>query len=404
MSVHEILLAQKLSVGYGEDKVIIGDVNIKALQGQVICLIGPNGAGKSTILRTLSGLLAPIKGSVYIGESDIKTLKADQLAKRMALVLTEKLKLEMMNAYEVVSMGRIPYTNFFGKLSQNDHEIVKKSLSTVGALNLSEREFVSLSDGEKQKVMIARALAQEPELIILDEPTSHLDIKNKVELICIINELARSKGLTVILALHDVDIAAKACQTMLMVKNGCIIASGNPEDIIKDGAISSLYAIEGASYDSVTGSIEIINDLKPSAYVVAGAGTGASVYRMLSRLGYGIATGVLHKNDVDYLVASSMKLSIAAEEGFNRISESSVTKSLNTISDMSFCVDTAFPIGEINACNLTILNQAVQSGKTLYSFRPRSEYFKLYDEPDKVIPIESMHALSERLKEAVERV
>ena len=147
-------------------------------------------------MRTLAGMLAPIGGTVKIGRDDLHTIKPKILARQMAVVLTERLHINMATAYEIVAMGRAPYTGFFGRLSGEDHAIVRHSLHTVGADDLAKREFLSLSDGEKQKVLIARALAQQPSLIILDEPTSHLDIKHKVEVIRILEKLSRQQGLT----------------------------------------------------------------------------------------------------------------------------------------------------------------------------------------------------------------
>ncbi len=155
-----VISARGLDVGY-DKKIVVSGVEINALKGQVICLIGPNGSGKSTILRTLAGMLAPVGGIVYIGPNDIRSIKPNELAKQMAVVLTESLNVNMTSAYEIASMGRIPYTGFFGRLSADDHRIVRECMQIVGAADLAERDFSSLSDGEKQKILIARALAQE---------------------------------------------------------------------------------------------------------------------------------------------------------------------------------------------------------------------------------------------------
>ena len=212
-----IVNAVQVNAGY-ENKTVVEGVNLEGLKGQMICLLGPNGAGKNTILRTLSGLLAPVSGTVQIGGTDISSLRENALAKKLAVVLTEQSAPALMTVYELVSMGRYPHTNFWGKLEKEDYEVINGAFEQVGVEHLAERYYSELSDGEKQKVMIARALVQQPELIILDEPTSHLDIHHKVEIIQILNNLCRTLGITAILSLHDIDLAAKGCQTLLMVR------------------------------------------------------------------------------------------------------------------------------------------------------------------------------------------
>ena len=393
-----ILSTEKLSVGYEKNKAVIGSIDIDALKGQVISIIGPNGAGKSTILRTLSGLLAPIEGTVRISGTDIRLMSGGQKAKQMAVVLTEKLSVSMTTAYEIAAMGRIPYTGFFGKLSSSDHEIIQSSLREVGAQDLSDRMFASLSDGEKQKIMIARALAQQPQLIILDEPTNHLDIKNKIELVRILGRLAGDSGLTVILALHEIDIAAKASHVMLMVKDGCVVAQGNPEDIVDRNSISRLYDIEGASYDAVLGSMELCNDKAPEIFVASGAGTGVPVYRMLSKMNYGIATGILHRNDIDYSVASAMKLNIVSEESFCTIGADRIIQAEQLMKQSSVVVDTGFPVGDSNKANIELIRKASQQGIACFSMRESSEIDRIYKSENAAAGVRSVSELQSHLK------
>ncbi|MCL2150746.1 MAG: ABC transporter ATP-binding protein [Coriobacteriia bacterium] len=377
-----VLYAEDLDVGYS-NKAVIKGINVNALRGQTICLIGPNGAGKTTILRTLAGMLAPVDGSVYISQDtinqeDISKVKAADRARYMAVVLTEKPDMNQTTAYEIVSMGRTPFTDFFGRLDEEDHQIIRESMQAVGASDLADRYFNSLSDGEKQKVMIARALAQEPKLIILDEPTSHLDIRHKIEVIRILNQLSQERQLTVILALHDVDIAVKSCQNVLMVKDGEVVAQGKPEDIVQADTIGSLYDILGASYDSVLGSFELCYQNTPEIFVVAGAGTGAPFFRSLSRLGYGIATGILHENDIDFKISSAMHLTVVSEESFSPITDARVQQARSLMSASSCAIDAGFPIGSFNYPNLECLQAYAKDGGTVYSLRSSSEIADLY--------------------------
>lgn len=393
--MNSVIRTNSLDVGY-DRKTVVSSVDINALKGHVICLIGPNGAGKTTILRTLAGMLAPLGGSVYIGKNDIRMVKPNDLAKQMAVMLTERFNMNMTTAYEIVSMGRMPYTGFFGRLNEDDHRIVRESIQVVGATELSERIFTSLSDGEKQKFLIARALAQEPQLLILDEPTNHLDIKHKIEVIRILNRLSTTNGITVILALHDVDIAVKNCQFVMLAKDGKIVAQGRPEDIIGEDTISNLYDIEGAKFNAVTGSIEICNDKPQKAFIVSGAGTGTPVFRLLSRMGCGAATGILHKNDVDYLIAESMKLTVIAEQSFEPVSKANRDIAETLIQGAAFVVDTDFPIGTYNNDNIEILRDAAEV-KPVLCMRPLEEIERLYVKSHNIVQVASIGQLQDQI-------
>lgn len=395
-----ILCTRELNVGY-DGKTVIRDVDIRALKGQTICLIGPNGAGKSTILRTLTGMLAPVKGCVCVGSEDVRRMKPGDRAKRMAVVLTERLNLNMTKAREVVAMGRTPYTGFFGKLTQQDRDIVEKCLRTVNAWELRDRDYSSLSDGEKQKILIARALAQTPELIVLDEPTSHLDIRHKIEVIRILNRLALETGLTVILALHDIDIAVKFCQVVLMVKDGRIVAQGRPEDIVRRDTLSSLYGIDGAYYDSVLGSVEICNEAEPEIFVAAGAGSGIPAYRAASRLGLGVATGILTENDVDCVVARDMRLRIVAGPSFEPVGGELAREAEGWIKTCRILLDAGFPVGRENRENVRLLQRAAESGRELLCLRSAQECAGLYGGAGKISALSSMAELSSRLEKEV---
>ncbi len=386
----ELLRTDQLNVGY-DGEAVIRNVQIEALKGQTICLIGPNGAGKSTILRTLSGMLAPVDGTVYIDGTNIRQVKSSALSRLMAVVLTEKLNLNLTMAYDIVAMGRMPYTGFFGKLEEHDHEIVRSCMATVGAENLADKDYNNLSDGEKQKVLIARALAQEPELIILDEPTSHLDIKHKIEVVRILNQLSAQRGMTVILALHDVDLAVKNCQIVLLVKDGRILAQGRPEDVIQEQTIGELYDVEGASYNSLLGLMELKNLQTPVAFVAAGGGKGIPVYRYLGRAGIGVSTGILFDNDIDYAVAKAMDLTVVAQKGFCPIEPAQITMAEQLLSSCSFAVDSGFPVGPYNAVNLRLLKTAAQKGTQVYSFRQDAEIEEIYE----ALPIRPVHSVGE---------
>ena len=174
---------------------LIHDINIQVEKGKILTLIGPNGSGKSTILKSITRHLSKICGQVYIDRQEIYAWSARELARQVAVVLTDRIHPELMTCEEVVAMGRYPYTNALGKLTPHDKEIVAQAMERVHALDLAERDFSTLSDGQRQRIMLARAICQEPEIIVLDEPTAYLDIRHKIELLDILRRAKRRNGL-----------------------------------------------------------------------------------------------------------------------------------------------------------------------------------------------------------------
>lgn len=372
-----ILSAEGLNVGYGK-KTIVSGLNLNAMKGQVICLLGPNGAGKTTVLRTLSGLFAPVSGTVKVEGVGIGTLKQKELSQKLSVVLTESVTLSLTTVEELVSMGRTPHTGLMGRLTEEDRRIVAEALKTVGAAALRERYFDELSDGEKQKVMIARALVQEPKLMILDEPTSHLDIRHKIEVIRVLQRLSGEKGITCILSLHDIDLALKGCQTVLLVRDGKIAAQGTPEEVVGSGRIQELYEISGARYSELLGAVELTGRASGEIFVAGGAGSGVCLYRALSRSGYGLTAGVLHRGDVDFQIAEPICSKVIAEEPFEPISHENAEKAFALIRAAKCAVDSGFPIGRGNLENAELLKRAVKGGKPVLSLRDPDEGARLY--------------------------
>lgn len=370
-----IFSAKNLSVGY-DKKAVVSGINFNASKGSIICLLGPNGAGKSTILKTFSGLLAPIDGTVEIYGENIKAMSNKKLAKKMSVVLTENISPSLMTVYELTVMGRMPHTGFMGNLNDNDYKIAYDSLKAVGAIDLKDRYISELSDGEKQKVMIARAIAQEPEIIILDEPTSHLDIKYKIEIMRVLQKLTREKSITCILSLHDIDLAIKCCQTIILVNDNHIDAIGTPEEIVSTGLIQKLYDISGAIYNEITGSIEFISSNSNDIFVIGGGGSGTPIYRIFSRIGYGLTSGVIHKNDIDFFIAKSICSNIVSERPYEPIQDNTFSNALNMMQNSKCIIDSGFEIGYINKRNIELIEIALKQGKTVFSLRNKQEFLR----------------------------
>ena len=245
-----------LSVGY-DKKALIHDICIGIKKGEIVTLIGPNGSGKSTILKSITRQLQIIGGKVYFDDRNLNSFSYKELSTRMAVVLTERMRPELMTCHDIVATGRYPYTGRLGILSREDEEKVEEAMRAVHAESLGSRDFNNISDGQRQRVLLARAICQEPDIIILDEPTSFLDIKHKLDLLSILRDMAKKKQITVIMSLHEIDLAQKIADKIICVKGDTISHFGKPEDIFKENMIKELYEINNGFFDPLFGSIEL---------------------------------------------------------------------------------------------------------------------------------------------------
>ena len=226
----DYLQTDALSVGYN-GKTLISKVALSVQRGRIVTLIGPNGSGKSTILKTIIGQLPSISGSVFLDGADMRSRSRGDVARRMAILMTARMDPELMTCRDVVSTGRYPYTGHLGVLRPEDKAIVEQSLRETDALDFADRPFQSISDGQRQRVLLARALCQQPELIVLDEPTSFLDIRYKLELLTILKRMVREEHLAVLMSLHELDLAARVSDTVVCVAGDRIDRVGPPSEI-----------------------------------------------------------------------------------------------------------------------------------------------------------------------------
>lgn len=238
---------KKVSVGY-DGRAVIKEMEIALPRGDILTLIGPNGAGKSTVLKSIAGQLRLLGGTVYLGKENLAEVKAQDLAKKMAVVFTEKVRAELKTCRDVVATGRYPYTGWFGVLSENDWRIVDEVMVLTRITALSEEAFDKVSDGQKQRVMLARAMCQEPEIVVLDEPTSYLDIRYKLEFLSLLQEMRKKKGLTVIMSLHELELAKLVSDKMLCLKGEYVERYGTPEEIFVSDFIEQLFDIDKDSF------------------------------------------------------------------------------------------------------------------------------------------------------------
>ena len=252
METKTIIEIRDLSTGYStkkEEKIIGAHLNGALHEGDFVCLLGPNGAGKSTLLKTLAGLQPAIHGDVIIQNILLANYKPKELSKVVSVVLTDNTKLSGMTVYDVVAMGRSPYTGFWGQLKDSDHAIIEKCMQWVGVSELKDRQMGNLSDGERQKVMIAKSIAQETPIILLDEPTAFLDYPSKVSVMLMLHRLAKSKNKTILLSTHDIENALQISDEIWLLDEEKGLISGIPEDLCKEGCIEDFFVTEGMYFD-----------------------------------------------------------------------------------------------------------------------------------------------------------
>lgn len=256
---HIILKTEDLSIGYTSKKEqtrVASNINIELHKGELVGLVGGNGIGKSTLLRTLTKVQDALSGSVSINGKNIKQFPALDLAKVMSLVLTEQTMSKNLSVYELVALGRQPYTNWVGNLSENDLTVINTALIQTNIIELKNKRCFELSDGQLQKVMIARALAQDTDLIILDEPTSHLDMYHKAYILKLLQKLAHETGKTILFSSHEVDLAIQLCDTMIVMTETHVITSTPCNHILK-GTFETLFPKDLITFDAKTGSFRV---------------------------------------------------------------------------------------------------------------------------------------------------
>lgn len=355
-----------LSVGY-DGNTLIHDISIGITKGEIVTLIGPNGSGKSTILKSITRQLQLISGTVYLAGKNLSKLAYKELSTQMAVVLTERMKPELMTCHDVVATGRYPYTGRLGILTKEDEQKVEECLAMVHASELGTRDFNAISDGQRQRVLLARAICQEPDIIILDEPTSFLDIRHKLELLSILRSMAKEKGITVIMSLHEIDLAQKISDKIICVKGEQISHYGNPDDIFKSNIIRELYEINNGFFDPRFGSIELPRPGgEPEVFVISACGNGIPVYRQLQKSNIPFAAGIIYKNDMDYELANLLAAEVITAEPFEEISEEQYQQALSIMEKCQRIIVTEVPIGMCNQRMADLIAEAKKRGAVIY--------------------------------------
>ena len=364
MSEAYYFYTENMTVGY-DGKPLIERVRIGVRRGEILTLIGPNGSGKSTILKSMIKELRLIAGTVVLDGRDMAKLKEREIAKQLAIVMTERIKGELLTCRDVVSTGRYPYTGTLGILNAEDKRIVDDAIRTVHAEDYAERPYSAISDGQRQRILLARAIAQQPEVIVLDEPTSFLDVKHKLELLDILKRMVREKNMAVIVSLHELDLAEKVSDRVVCVADGRIDRCGTPEEIFSDDYVTTLYGIENGSYNALFGSVELPKvSGKPQVFVIGGGGSGVPVYRALQRAGVPFAAGILPESDLDWPVAKALAAELFSVPAFSVPTQADMQAAKAAMLKTQRVVCTVPAFGETNAANQS-LYEAAKSARIL---------------------------------------
>ena len=365
MSESYFFHTDQLAVGY-DGKPLIKNIRIQVGRGQILTLIGPNGSGKTTILKSITKYLKSLYGAVYIDNRSLDDMTNKDLSYKVAVVLTEKLKTELMTCEDVVGTGRYPYTGRLGILSEHDRQKIREAMELVDIWDLRDRDFTQISDGQRQRVLLARAICQEPQIIVLDEPTSFLDIRYQLELLSILRNLAKARRIAVIMSLHELDLAQKISDIVVCVKGDHIAHYGPPQEIFRRELIHPLYDLTNGSYNPLFGSVEMGRPQgEPRIFVIAGGGTGIETYRALQKQGLSFITGILHENDVDYQLAKDLAAGVVSERSFVTISDETLESAVLRMQTCDTVINCLQTYGEANAKNRLLYDKAVALGKRI---------------------------------------
>ena len=357
---------EELCVGYGQQQVL-AQVNLQVEAGEILTLIGPNGAGKTTLLKTMIGQLPALEGVVYVNQRAYEDFSAKEKAKETAVVLTTPIRTEYMTVEEVVAMGRYPYTGRFGVLGSRDKKIIEEVMEQTHILQWKWHNYQNLSDGQKQRVLLARALCQEPKLLILDEPTSYLDLGYKVAFLSLLQKLARQKEMAVIVSMHELDLALRIADQIACVYQGKIQSFGLAEEVCEAELMEQCYGLPNDSYIQNYGTAELNKpEGEPSIFVFGGAGTATPFYRQLQRTQQAFRTGILWEEDLDYPVAKALAEEVISLPAFSPLTEEALQKvrEVLAVSREIYCT---FPLERygIHAKKIGILLEEVERKKKI---------------------------------------
>jgi iron complex transport system ATP-binding protein len=354
-----------------ESVQILEKVRFSVKTGTFLGILGPNGSGKTTLLKSISRVLKPRKGAILIDDVNVYKMKNADVAKQMAVVPQDSSIAFSFTALQVVLMGRAPHLSRLQSESEKDYVIAKQAMEYTGTWNLANRLVTELSGGERQRVIIARALTQQPTVLLLDEPTSHLDISNQLEIMDLLKQLCVEKKLLIVGVFHDFNLAARYCDSILLLKDGKIVAAGKAVETLTSENIRDVFGINViVNKHPVTDLPFVIPISKPkdqkqkslSVHLICGAGTGSTLMKVLTDSGYNVTAGVLNVLDTDFATAEYLKILVTTQQPFSPVTEKTQSDNLSMISKASVVVLTSVPFGLGNLQNLEAAKEALTAG------------------------------------------
>ena len=363
---------------YGSKKVL-ASIDFNAAHGEFLGIIGPNGSGKTTLLRTISRILRPRKGAILLDERAIEELNERDFACKFALVPQETAINFEFSALDIVLMGRNPHLRRWELESQKDIEIAKRCMELTNCWHLADRRITELSGGEKQLVLIARALAQEPEVLLLDEPTSHLDINYQIEIMELLKRLTRQEGLIVVAVIHDLNLAAHYCDRLVLLHRGRVASIGTPELVLNPDNIKNTFGVDVIVWRyAITNHYYVSpapvqnrykdKDRDTRIHLICGGGAGASLMHTLTERGYRVTVGVVNLLDTDCEVAQHLGIPIVTEAPFSPISDKALHEVMRMIQEADVVIVSDMPVGFGNLRNLEAAKKASELDKPVLIF------------------------------------
>jgi len=360
-----------VTFGY-ERQPLMYKLHVQVRAGEMVGLLGPNGSGKTTLLRLISGVLRPQQGHIRLQGRDLRQWGRRAVARRIAVVPQTLHMPFSFTVEQMVSLGRTPFINFFGSFSKRDRGVVQDALQAADAVSIAQHTFNNLSGGEQQRVLIAMALAQEPELLLLDEPTAHLDIKYQVEVLELAQRLNRERGMTVIAAMHDLNLAARYFPRLLLFQRG-VVADAGPAEVLQPGLLSRVYGVSvqvgilrGSEYLSVlppgsaaSGDESSVPAL-PRVHVMAGGGSGELLMRALADVRIPFVAGALNIGDSDHTLALRLAAQVITEQPYAPISPAAIEQVAASLTQVAQLIICPMPIGP---GNVSLLREALAAAR-----------------------------------------
>lgn len=372
----EMLRFEHVTLGYGE-RDVIKDFSCSIEEGEFVSLIGPNGSGKSTLIHAITGMLPCKSGDIYIKGKNIKKTTAKERAQITAVVPQNFQVNFAFKAKEIVAMGRHPFLGRMQSETEEDYRIIDEALAETGTLHLRERKVTQLSGGERQRIIISSALAQQPQLLILDEPTNHLDIQYNLEVMQLMRRLNKEKGITIFAVLHDINMASRFSDRIIVLNNGEKVEDGKARDIIKEDILKPVYKIDLVVRDNpLTDAAEIValRSNKTAKrmtngrrmHIICGGGSGGYWLECFHNKGWEVSCGVLNVNDSDYELCRSLGIEVISEKPYSDISSEAFDANLHAMKRADVVLLADIDVGHSNLRNIEILQSIDEAKQQLY--------------------------------------